>query len=127
MRDFVLPVTAGVAVAFGWLALWGIFLRACGIPALKRSPEERAARKERIVAMGKLRYVIIFGILGKGMGFGLAMVVANNIGMQHFSGWRAATQLAVWMIFYGLWYGVATWNQSFRGEVPFPPHYPPQQ
>jgi len=77
--------------------------------------------------MGKLRYVLIFGILGTGLGFGLAMVVANNIGMQHFSGWRAAIQLAFWMIFYGSWHGVATWNRSFRGEVPFPPHYPPQK
>src|SRR4051794_5383599 len=126
MRDFVIPVMAGVAVAFAWLALWAIFLRAFSIPVLERSPEKRAARKERILATGKLRYVLIFGILGKGLGFGLGMVVANNIGMQHFSGWRAATQLALCMIFFGWWHGVATWNQ-FRGEVPFPPHYSPQK
>ena len=128
MRDFILPVTAGVAVAFAWLGLWAITLHAFGIPVLKGSPEERAARKERILAMGKLRYVLIFGVLGYGLGFGLGIVVANVVGTQHFSGWiRAATQLVLSMVLFGLWQGVATWNQSFRGEVPFPPHYPPQK
>ena len=128
MRDFIFPVIAGVAVAVAWVALWAICLRAFGIPVLKRSPEERAARRERILAMGKLRYVLIFGVLGNGLGFGLGIVVANIVATPHFSDWiRAATQLALSMVFFGLWNGVATWNQSFRGEVPFPPHYPPQR
>ena len=128
MREFILPVTAGVAVAFAWLRLWAITLRAFGIPVLKRSPEERAARKERILAMGKLRYALIFGVLGSGLGFGLGIVVASVVGTPHFSGWiRAATQLVLSMLLFGLWHGVETWNQSFRGEVPFPPYYPPQQ
>jgi len=127
MRDFVLPVVAGVAVAFAWMALWAVALRAFGIPVLGRTLEERAAWKERIRAMGKLRYVLIFGVLGKGLGFGVAMVVASGMGMQHFGVWRATTQMVLCMIFFGLWQGVATWNQSFRGEIPFPPHYPPQK
>lgn len=128
MRDFILSVMAGIAVAFAWLLLWTIVLRAFGIPALKRSPEVRAARKERILAMGKWLYVLIFGVLGSGVGFGLGIVVANIIATPQFSGWtRAASQLVLSMLFFGLWSGITTWNQSFRGEVPFPPQYPPQK
>ena len=129
MRDFILPVAVGVAVAFAWLALWAVSLHAFGIQAftLKRRPRERAARKERILAMGKLRYVLIFGVLGNGLAFGLGIVVANMIGTLHFGRWiRAATELVLSMVLFGWWHGVSTWNQSFRGEVPFPPHYPPQ-
>ena len=128
MRDFILPVVAGVAVALAWLGLWAISLHAFAIPVLKRSPEERSARKERLLAMGKWRYVLIFGVLGSGLGFGLATVVASMIGTQHFRGWiHGATQLVLSMVFFGLWSGVTNWNQSLRGEVPFPPHYPPQK
>ena len=128
MRDFILPVVAGVAVAFAWLGLWAISLHAFGIPVLKRNPEERDARKERLLAMGKWRYVLIFGVLGSGLGFGLGTVVANMIATPHFRGWiHVATQLVLSMVFFGLWSGVTNWNQSFRGEVPFPPHYPPQK
>jgi hypothetical protein len=127
VRD-ILPVTAGVAVGFAWLGLWAITLHAFGIPVVKRTPEERAARKERILAMGKWRYVLIFGVLGNGLGFGLAIVVANVLGTPHFSRWiQAAAQLVLSMVFFGLWSGLTNWNQSFRGEVPFPPHYPPQR
>jgi hypothetical protein len=123
VRDFILPVATAVVVAFAWLALWTVCLRAFGIPVLKRSPEERAALKERILAMGKLRYVLIFGVLGNGLGFGLGLGVANMIGTPHFGRWiRAATQLVLSMILFGLWGGVSKWNRSFRGEVPFPPH-----
>jgi len=125
VRDFILSVTAGVAVAFVWLALWRIFLRAFGIPVLKGSPEDRAARKESILAMGKFGYVLTFGVLGNGLGVGLGVVVASMIGTRHFSWVRAAIQLVLWMVLFGLWRGVATWNESFRGEIPFPPHYPP--
>lgn len=87
MRDFILPLAAGVAVAFAWLVLWAVSLHAFGIPVLKRNPEEREARKERLRAMGKWRYVLIFGVLGSGLGFGLGIVVANMIGTPHFRGW----------------------------------------
>lgn len=107
MRDFILPVVAGVAVAFAWLGLWAISLHAFGIPVLKRNPEERGARKERLLAMGKWRYVLIIGVLGSGLGFGLGTVVADMIATPHFRGWiRAATQLVLSMVFFGLWSGV---------------------
>lgn len=119
MRDVVL----GIAVGLAWLALWAISLRAFGIPALERSPEKRATRKERALAMGKLRYVLIFGMLGYGLSLGLSIVVAS--GTLHSSAWRATTQLLIWTIGFGSMQGVATWNESFHGKVPFPPHYPP--
>lgn len=84
MRDFILPVTTGVAVALAWGALWAISVRAFGIPVLQRSPEERVARKERILALGKWRYGLIFGVLGQGLKFGLGMVVVNIIATQQF-------------------------------------------
>ena len=127
MRDFIIPLTVGVAVAIAWIALWAVSLHAFGLPVFNRSPEERAARKERILGLGKLRYVLIFGVLGKGVGFGLGIVVANMVGRQHFGGWiEAAVHLVLSMVVFGLWSGITTWNQ-FRGEVPFPPHYPPQK
>ena len=77
--------------------------------------------------MGKFRYVLIFGVLGNGLAFGLGIVVVDMISTQHFTGWvRAVTKFVLSMVFFGLCYGVATWDQ-FRGEVPFPPHYPPQK
>src|SRR4030095_3805524 len=121
MQEFVL----GIAVGLAWLALWTISLRAFGTPALERSPEKRAARKERVLAMGKLRYVLIFGMLGYGLSSGLSIVVAS--GTLHSSAWRATTQLLTWTIGFGSLRGVAMWNESYRGKVPFPPHHPPQK
>ncbi len=127
MLDFILPVVAGVAVASAWFGLWAISLQTFGIPVLQRDPKELGARKERLLAMGKWRYVLIFGVLGGGLGFGLGTVVANMIASPHFRSWsHAAAQLVLSMVFFGLWSGITTW-QSFRGEVPFPPDYPPQK
>lgn len=127
MPEFVISSVVAVAVAIAWISVWALVLRAFGSPALTRSPEGRLARKERIIAMGKSRYVLIFGVLGNGLGLGLGNVVADTTGRHHFTAGRAATQLVIWMVVFGLWHGVATWNQSFRGEVPFPPYYPPQK
>jgi len=102
-----------------WISLWALVLRAFGIPALTRSPEGRVARKERIIAMGKLRYVLIFGVLGNGLGLGLGNVVADTTGRHHFSAGRAATQLVISMVVFGLWHGVATWNNHFEAKFLF--------
>ena len=117
---------AGVAVAVTWMAVWALLLRAFGFPILCKSSEERATRKERILAMGKWRYVLTFGVLGMGFALGLGNVVASIMEGSHFSWMPAGIQLALWMVFCGLWNGVMKWNQTFRAEVPFPPSYPPQ-
>ena len=46
--------------------------------------------------MGKLRYVFIFGVLGKGLAFGLGIFVPNMAATQHSSGWiRGSTELVL--------------------------------
>ena len=83
MREFVIPVALGVAVAFAWMAIWisasrvfGIPVFAFGIPMM-RNPEELAARRQRILQMGKLRYILIFGLLGNGFAMGLGIAAAQ--------------------------------------------------
>ena len=63
MRDFVISIFCGVAVAVVWLAIWTVTLRAFGILVFSRIPEERASRRERLLRLGKLRYILIFGYL----------------------------------------------------------------
>ena len=58
MLEFVISIAIGVAVAAAWMAVWALMLRAFAIPVLMRSPEERAARKQRIFQMGKVRYIL---------------------------------------------------------------------
>jgi len=126
MREFVIPLAIGLAAGFAWFAIWNVALRAFGISLFARTPEERAARRERIVRMGKLQYTLLVGMLGYGLMFGLAVTIFS-IGTHASAGWvRAAVRFVVYIVLFGWWYGVKTWNESFRGEVPFPPHFPPQ-
>ena len=76
MHGFVIPVAIGVAVGFAWISLWLAVLRAFGIPVLMRTPEERESRKQCMLHMGKLRYIITFGVLGSGFAYGLGIGVA---------------------------------------------------
>ena len=124
MRWFV-TIIAGVAVAFVWLTFWAFVLRAFGIPVFRRTPEERDSRRERLKRMGKFRYVLIFGVLGPGVGFGLALITAELL--DHNShGWAyAATKLAALSVLFGWFHGARTWNEAFRDPVPFPPKYAP--
>ena len=127
MHEIVIPIAIGIAVALGWLAMWTFALRAFDIaPLFVRTAQERAARRERIVRMGKLRYTLVFGVFGYGLAMGLGNAIAGV--MAHDSlGWRgAAVKLVLWAVLFGWWHGVTTWNTSFRGEVPFPPPSPPQ-
>lgn len=71
MRELIIPIVVGVAVAFAWMAVWALALRAFGVPLLMRTPEERNASKQHIFQIGKLRYILIFGVLGSGFGYGL--------------------------------------------------------
>jgi MFS family permease len=125
MRDFVIPVVVGVAAALAWMGLGAIVLRAFGIPALPRTPEERATRKQRISQMGKLRYTLIFGVLGYGFAIGLGTFVASTTGSGS-QGWRsAAVSSALCGLLCGCFRGISAWNRDIRGPVPFPPRYAP--
>ena len=123
MREFVISSTGAVAVAVGWFVLWAIALRAFDIPFFPSSPEERAMRRERIVRMGKVRFILIFGMLGFGLAMGLGLAVADRI----TGGSVSWLKLVLMIVLGGWWYGARTWNESYRGEIPFPPAFPPQR
>jgi len=125
MREFAISIAIGFAVGGAWFALWSLALRPFGISYFVGTQEKRAIRRERIARMGKLRYTLIFGVLGHGITIGLVMATADLV--AHGSrGWSGAViKLVLWTVLFGWWHGVRTWNDSFRGEVPFPPPFPP--
>jgi len=51
-----------------------------------RTPEERAVQKQRILQMGKLRYIFLFGVLGSGFGLGLGIAIALMM-QRHSADW----------------------------------------
>jgi uncharacterized membrane protein len=63
MRELAV-VVAGVAIAFAWLAIWAGFLHIFGLSPFRRKIEDRASRQERLRRLGKLRYILTFGVLG---------------------------------------------------------------
>jgi hypothetical protein len=123
MRDFIIPTGIGLAASVGWLAIWTLALRAFHIAYFARTPEETAARRERIIGMGKRRYILIFGVLGFGLAFGLGIAIAGIVAHES-AGWvGAAIKVVLVSLLGGWWHGARTWNESFRGEVPFPPPF----
>lgn len=124
MRELIIPIVVGVAIAFAWMAVWALGLRAVGVPVLMRTPEERNARKQRILQMGKLRYTLVFGVLGSGFGYGLGISIALMMSRGHYNWGYAATMFGAISVVVGLMNGIRAWNRLFRVETPFPPHYP---
>jgi len=124
VRELIIPIVVGVAIAFAWMAVWALALRAVGVPVLMRTPEERNARKQRILQMGKLRYILIFGVLGSGFGYGLGISIALMVSRGRYSWGYAATMFGAISVVAGLMNGIRSWNQLFHVETPFPPHYP---
>ncbi|MGB8065706.1 MAG: hypothetical protein WCF26_27725 [Candidatus Sulfotelmatobacter sp.] len=127
MREFVISVAVGVAIGLAWMVVWAFVLRAFGIPTLARTPEERATRKERILQMGKLRYILIFGVLGSGVAYGLGIGIALMTSRHRYDWGLGATIFGAVALVTGCMNGIRTWNERFRVEVPFPPHYPPSK
>lgn len=123
--QWFISIAAGIAVAFAWLAIWALSLHAFGISAFARQVEDRASRRERIKRMGKLRYILIFGVLGSGLGFGLALVTADFLRHDSFGWISEIVKLAFLTVFFGWFLGARTWSETFRDPVPFPPNYPP--
>jgi len=118
-------IVAGIAAFTAWLAIWALLLHAFGISAFPREPEDRASRRERIKRMGKLRYILVFGVFGFGLACGLAITVADLVSLD-FRGWTSALgKLAMFAVLLGWFQGARTWSESFRDPVPFPPNYPP--
>jgi hypothetical protein len=114
-----------MAVGLAWLAIWSYSLHVFGIAAFNRQAEDRASRRERIRQMGRLRYILVFGVLGSGLAFGLAITTGDLL-EQPSHGWVSAiAKLVFSSVFFGCFYGAMTWSESFRDPVPFPPNYPP--
>ncbi len=122
MRLFI-SIIVGVAVGLAWLAIWAFSVRAFGIAVFSRQAEDRIRKRKRIKQMGKLRYILIYGVLGFGITFGLAITAADFIG--HIShGWVAEIGKFVFLsAIFGWFQGARTWSEAFRDPVPFPPNY----
>ena len=117
----------GIAIAITWMVVWALVLRAFGIQTLTRTPEERATRKQRILQMGKFRYVLIFGVLGNGFALGLGIGIALMTNCPRDDWGLGAMIFSAVALVAGCMNGIRTWNELFRVEVPFPPHYPPSK
>lgn len=86
-----------------------------------------SSSENRILRLGKLRYTLIFGVLGAGFAMGLGSAVGTLIANEA-GGWgKAAFRFVLWIVGFGWMLGVRQWNESHRGEVPFPPLFPPQK
>ena len=125
MRDAG-SILVGIAVGLAWLVLWDRLLLGGGVHLLQGKAEDRARRRERLKEMGNLRYVLVFGVLGYGFAFGLALTVADYIG-RNALGWTGELSKFVFLaVGVGLFHGFRTWGE-IRDPVPFPPNYPPQE
>jgi len=121
MLAFVASFSLGLLVGFLWLLLWGIALRTPLLVWFMRTPEERAKRQQRFMRMGRVRYVLLVGILGRGLAFGLGMTIAG-IADDGVASWgRTIAKLIILSLFWGGYYGSTSWDMHFRSEVPFPP------
>jgi hypothetical protein len=75
--------------------------------------------------MGKLRYILMFGVLGFGLALGLAITTVDLLA-QESHGWIAVVEKFVLLSVLGGWFlGAWTWSENFRDPVPFPPNYQP--
>ncbi|HEX3321237.1 MAG TPA: hypothetical protein VHR84_11080 [Terriglobales bacterium] len=122
-----ISIVGGIVVGLAWLAIWALLLRAFGIVAFSIQAEESVRRRERIKQMGKFRYILIFGVAGYGLMFGLAMTVAGVLDHDSPGVGFSIVKLLFLSVLVGCFHGVRTWNQAFRDPVPFPPAYPPQK
>jgi hypothetical protein len=124
MRE-VAVVTAGVAFACAWWAIWAGSLHILGFSPFPRKTEDRANRRQRLNRLGKLRYILTFGVLGPGFAFGLAMITMDFLGNRS-RGWVSESiKFAFYAVFFGLFQGFWGWRNEVRDPVPFPPDYPP--
>jgi uncharacterized membrane protein YccF (DUF307 family) len=120
--QWFISIIAGIAVGIAWLAIWALSLRPFGIAVFSRRPEDRIRRRERIKQMGKLWYILIFGVAGSGLAVGLAIAAADFLG--HIShGWVTEIGKLVFLsLIVGWLQGARTWGEAFRDPAPFPPN-----
>jgi hypothetical protein len=124
MRDAAF-VLAGIAVGLLWLAIWSGFLHVLGVVPIRRKLEDGSTRRERLKRLGKPKYILIFGVLGSGLGFGLVMITIDLVGDHSHGLAPELMKLLFSSVFFGLFQGFWGWHNAFREPVPFPPEYPP--
>jgi len=124
--NMFVPMAVGLAAALAWLAIWECVLRAFGISFFfRRKTEDRASRRERIKRLGKLKYILVFGVFGSGPAFGLAVTMPDILkGDSHGSIYWIG-ELVMFAVLFGWLQAARTWGENFRDPVPFPPIYPP--
>ena len=123
MRELAV-VIAGLAFSFAWFAIWAGFLHIFGLSPFRRKTEDRASRRQRLRRLGKLRYILTFGLLGPGFAFGLAIITMDFLGSLS-RGWVSESiKFAFNAVFFGLFQGFVGWRNEVRDPVPFSPDYP---
>lgn len=124
MLTFVVPACLGLLVGFGWLIVWGVAIRVPLIVWLARSRKERSQREQRLVCMGRWRYIFVVGVLGSGLAFALSTTV---MGLAHSGvlNWRWTMAYLIFSsLSFGLFQGSISWD-SFPKAPPITPNYPP--
>ena len=116
-----ISIVAGIAVGLAWLAIWALSVRA----AFSRQAEDRVRRRERIKQMGKLWYILIFGVVGYGLAFGLVITAFGFLDHDSRGLGFSIGKVVFLSVLFGCFHGVRTWGEAFRDPVPFPPVYPP--
>ena len=126
MRE-VGSIVVGVAVGLAWMAIWTRLLQAFGIAPIQRKVENDGSRRERLKLLGKLKYVLIFGMLGSGFAFGLAMITIDLVNHRS-DGWLSELIKFVFLaVCFGVFQSLWGWHRVFRDPVPFPTNYPPSK
>jgi hypothetical protein len=117
-------VIDGIAVGLVWLAIWTGLLHFFGVAPFGRKVEDRSARRERLKRLGRLKYILAFGVFGQGLAFGPAMITVDFLSHRSAGLVSELIKLVFLAVFFGLFMGFWGW-QKVRDPVPFPPVYPP--
>jgi hypothetical protein len=75
--------------------------------------------------MGKLRYILMFGVLGFGLAMGLATTTVDLLAQGSHSWFAVVEKFVLSSVLAGWFLGACTWSENFRDPVPFPPNYLP--
>jgi len=117
-------VFAGVAVGLAWIVIWAAILHVVGISPLQRQTEDIAAKRERLRRIGLAKYIVVFGVLGAGVGFSAMTVTMDIILHERQLGWALElTKFLVLAVLFGCFLGYRSWRRAFFDPAPYPPNY----
>lgn len=118
----LISIVAGIAVMLGWIAAWAYLFQARDFVSRPKTEDDRARKRERMQRLGKFRHILMFGVLGPGLAFGLGLSTADFLADSHSWGYSLFKVMFMSVLF-GWMHGARTWSETF--PVPFPPDYPP--